>query len=74
MALHTVGGCGQAPNAFQFQQGNTVEGDCSTPEGCTVSETQQNSYQSGFAAAGGGVWATQFDVSGYGYLQVSNLH
>lgn len=27
-------------------------------------ETAPNSFQSGFAAAGGGVWATQFDVAG----------
>lgn len=64
MALHTVGGCGQAPNAYLSQTGTTIQGDCSHPEGCTVGENKPNSYQSGFAAAGGGVWAAQFDVSG----------
>jgi hypothetical protein len=38
--------------------------DCSQPSGCTVLETSPNSYNEGFAAAGGGVWATQFDVAG----------
>ena len=28
-------------------------------------EVSPNSYQAGFAAAGGGVFATQFDVAGY---------
>lgn len=62
MALHTTEGClhdGTVP-----QKGQNTGLDCSTGAGCVVIETTPNSYQSGFAAAGGGVWATQFDVSG----------
>lgn len=63
MALHTTAGCTHdtPPN----QLGVTGEIDCSQPSGCVVGETAINSYESGFAAAGGGVWATQFDISGY---------
>lgn len=46
------------------QKGSSQGVDCSTASGCVVAETAPNSYASGFAAAGGGVWATQFDVSG----------
>ncbi|THV07260.1 hypothetical protein K435DRAFT_959858 [Dendrothele bispora CBS 962.96] len=62
MALHTTSGCMHTtpPN----QMGQTLENDCSTPSGCTVGELQPNSFGSGFAAMGGGVWATQFDVQG----------
>ncbi|TFY63493.1 hypothetical protein EVG20_g6292 [Dentipellis fragilis] len=38
--------------------------DCSLGSGCVVSETKPNSFNEGFAQAGGGVFATQFDVSG----------
>jgi len=62
-ALHTTAGCmkGDAPN----QSGFTGSTDCSISTGCTVLETKENSLSSGFAAAGGGVWAVQFDVAGY---------
>ena len=40
------------------------ETDCSQPSGCIVSETSPNSFNAGFAEAGGGVWAAQFDVAG----------
>ncbi|KAJ7594710.1 concanavalin A-like lectin/glucanase domain-containing protein [Mycena floridula] len=61
-ALHSLPGCTQAQNPGQT--GITLGSDCSTPEGCLVRESHPNSYQSGFAAVGGGVWATQFDVAG----------
>ena len=32
--------------------------------GCTVMETAPNSIGAGFNGAGGGVYATQFDISG----------
>lgn len=62
MALHTTSGCihSTPPN----QHGQSGEADCSQPSGCIVAETSPNSYQTGFAAAGGGIFATQFDVSG----------
>ncbi|KAF5380159.1 hypothetical protein D9615_006142 [Tricholomella constricta] len=62
MALHTLPGCMHTtpPN----QMGVSKELDCSMPSGCVVAETAPNSYQAGFAAAGGGVFAAQFDVSG----------
>ncbi|KAF9456885.1 glycoside hydrolase family 16 protein [Collybia nuda] len=62
MALHTTPGCVHTtpPN----QMGTSAEVDCSQPSGCVVAETAPNSFGPGFAAAGGGVFATQFDVSG----------
>ncbi|KAF8067625.1 glycoside hydrolase family 16 protein [Lyophyllum atratum] len=62
MALHTLPGCTHTtpPN----QMGVSTELDCSQPAGCVVAETAPNSFQAGFAAAGGGVFAAQFDVAG----------
>lgn len=62
MALHTLPGCVHStpPN----QMGVTNETDCSQPSGCVVQEVVSNSFGAGFNAAGGGVWATQFDVAG----------
>ncbi|KAH9924368.1 concanavalin A-like lectin/glucanase domain-containing protein [Amylocystis lapponica] len=62
MALHTTEGCYHAPPPDQT--GYNVGLDCGTGSGCVVGVSQPNSYESGFAAAGGGVYATQFDVSG----------
>lgn len=62
VALHTTGGCLQDQNPGQT--GRTIGGDCATPQGCVVAETKPNSWGSGFAQAGGGVWATQIDVAG----------
>ncbi|KII86313.1 glycoside hydrolase family 16 protein [Plicaturopsis crispa FD-325 SS-3] len=62
MALHTTQGCTKTtpPN----QTGRSGQGDCSQGSGCVVSETKPNSWGSGFAQAGGGVFAAQFDVAG----------
>ncbi|KAF4563910.1 hypothetical protein EYR36_003155 [Pleurotus pulmonarius] len=62
MALHTLPGCTHTtpPN----QMGITRENDCSEPSGCVVAETSPGSLGAAFAAAGGGVWAVQFDVAG----------
>jgi hypothetical protein len=57
-----VPGCSQAQDAWQT--GASGETDCSQPSGCFVSEMRANSYGDGFAATGGGVWVTQFDVAG----------
>ena len=66
MALHTTQGC--VHNTPSDQLGNSAQGqgadDCSTASGCVVVESKTNSFGSNFAANGGGVWATQFDVSG----------
>ena len=62
MALHTSTGCTQATGVNQ--SGATSDTDCGTTSGCTVAEQQPNSFGAGFASAGGGVWATQFDSSG----------
>ncbi|THH13299.1 hypothetical protein EW146_g6908 [Bondarzewia mesenterica] len=61
-ALHTLPGCSQTPGAWQTGQSGQM--DCSQPSGCLVGETAANSFNEGFAQAGGGVWATQFDVAG----------
>ena len=62
MALHTTAGCFHEANVTQTGRNSGL--NCGTGSGCVVVENQPNSYESGFAAAGGGVWATQFDVSG----------
>ncbi|TFY83334.1 hypothetical protein EWM64_g679 [Hericium alpestre] len=62
-ALHTTPGCVFTEGAVQTgrQQGTK---DCSQGSGCVVAETKPNSFNAGFNDAGGGVWATQFDVEG----------
>lgn len=62
MALHTLPGCYHSPPPNQ--KGTDDDLDCSTAAGCVVHETTPNSFGTGFNNAGGGVWATQFDVSG----------
>ena len=69
MALHTTPGCFHVtpPNQLGFDgSGQNGAGgvDCSTPAGCTVTESQGGSFGAAFAQGGGGVWATQFDVAG----------
>ncbi|THU85086.1 hypothetical protein K435DRAFT_783462 [Dendrothele bispora CBS 962.96] len=64
MALHTVPGCNLQVNTDSGQTGRTVDTDCSTGTGCLVQETKPNSFGSGFANTGGGVFALQMDVSG----------
>ncbi|KAG9311601.1 concanavalin A-like lectin/glucanase domain-containing protein [Chiua virens] len=61
-AIHTTPGCYHSGNTDQL--GSTGATDCSQGSGCTVGETSQNSFFTGFANANGGVFATQFDVSG----------
>ncbi|KAJ6509852.1 concanavalin A-like lectin/glucanase domain-containing protein [Mycena vulgaris] len=64
MALHSYAGCVQPANVSQ--SGQTILHNCNdtTASGCTVAETKPNSFGSGFAQAGGGAFALQFDVSG----------
>ncbi|KAH9852960.1 concanavalin A-like lectin/glucanase domain-containing protein [Lenzites betulinus] len=66
MTLHAIGGCTQAPSAMQL--GKTAGSDCSaganSSQGCTVQETQPNSFGDGFNSNGGGVWGAKFDTDG----------
>ncbi|KAI0660223.1 concanavalin A-like lectin/glucanase domain-containing protein [Cubamyces menziesii] len=66
MSLHTLSGCNQPSSVKQL--GQTIGTDCSagadSATGCGVAETQPKSFGADFVSAGGGVWATQFDVSG----------
>ena len=62
IALDTLPGCYQAD--VTTQSGTTEATDCSTNEGCLVREIKPNSYGPGFAAAGGGVYAIELDVTG----------
>jgi hypothetical protein len=62
MALHTTAGCTH-PLAVN-EMGVAGGADCSTAAGCTVLESSPNSFESGFALMGGGVWACQFDAAG----------
>jgi len=62
MSLHTTAGCTHPVPVNETGVANGV--DCSTPAGCTVTESSPNSFESGFALVGGGVWACQFDVAG----------
>ncbi|KAI0746933.1 concanavalin A-like lectin/glucanase domain-containing protein [Daedaleopsis nitida] len=58
MAIHTTEGC------FYNNDPTITASNCTAGPGCTVHEQKPNSFGAGFAAAGGGVWATQFDVAG----------
>ena len=62
MALHTESGCTKPTGTNQT--GTDSSTDCSADAGCVVAEASLASVGSAFAAAGGGVWATQFDSSG----------
>ncbi|KNZ72585.1 putative glycosidase C21B10.07 [Termitomyces sp. J132] len=64
MAMHSDPGCMQAPQPGQT--GLTLNTDCGSADGrgCIVGETKHNSFGAGFNKAGGGVFATQLDVSG----------
>jgi beta-glucanase (GH16 family) len=55
-AVHTTPGCVQTLPAAQSGNSGSTGPDCSQAAGCVVQESKVNSYQEGFAAAGGGVW------------------
>lgn len=63
MALHSTEGCYQDRDNGGL--GDTIERDCSTPEGCAVREKKANSYGQAFNEAGGGVFALQMAPSGF---------
>lgn len=62
MAIHALTGCAKANDSQQT--GTNNNNNCTDGTGCTVLETNTNSAGAAFANAQGGVWATQFDVSG----------
>ena len=62
MALHTLPGCEHSTSLDQTGSNDGL--DCSASAGCVVHESTPNSVGAGFNGVGGGVWATQFDVSG----------
>lgn len=47
-----------------MQTGISGELDCSVGSGCVVNDYGQPSFGDGFGQAGGGVFATQFDIAG----------
>ncbi|OBZ74401.1 putative glycosidase C21B10.07 [Grifola frondosa] len=66
MTLHGTNGCMKTTPSTQTSQ--TISTNCSVVSGCSVLESAPNSYGEGFATAGGGVWATQFDVAVNDYV------
>ncbi|KIM25375.1 glycoside hydrolase family 16 protein [Serendipita vermifera MAFF 305830] len=66
MALHTVSGCTQAEGITQTGTTNvrSCDGNSSSGAGCTVVDPSTNSYGAPFAAAGGGMWVTEFATTG----------
>ncbi|KAH7105114.1 glycoside hydrolase family 16 protein [Auriculariales sp. MPI-PUGE-AT-0066] len=62
MTLHTLDGCMRADKSGSW--GDVGGKNCSTPAGCTIKDKNPSSYGAPFAQAGGGVWATQFDIAG----------
>jgi hypothetical protein len=66
MAVHALSGCTKSSSSQQT--GTNGSPNCTDGTGCTVEETNLNSAGAAFANAQGGVWATQFDVSGASQL------
>ncbi len=66
MALHTEAGCTQADGVTQtgITQVKNCDNNGSSGAGCTVLDANANSYGAPFAAAGGGVWVTEFAKTG----------
>lgn len=64
MALHTYAGCQVDSNTDHTGLIGVTNCNDTSMSGCTVTENNKNSYGAGFAQAGGGVFATQFDVAG----------
>ncbi|KAF8531330.1 concanavalin A-like lectin/glucanase domain-containing protein [Gautieria morchelliformis] len=64
MALHTTPGCNRTSDPNQSGTAGINNADCSPGSGCVIGDPDPRSWGQSFAAAGGGVWATQFDVQG----------
>ncbi|KAM6492062.1 glycoside hydrolase family 16 protein [Amanita muscaria] len=65
-ALHTTSGC--TVSAGGNMTGTLTNTNClstyTNDQGCSILETNPNSFGGAFSNANGGVWATQIDVSG----------
>lgn len=66
MALHTETGCSQADGVVQTGTTNvkSCDNNSTSGAGCTVLDPSTNSYGAPFAAAGGGMWVTEFAETG----------
>ncbi|KAH9478435.1 putative glycosidase C21B10.07 [Psilocybe cubensis] len=73
VALHTTPGCMHIDPPPPNQRGVSRQLNCTIDAGCTVGETAPNSFGAGFNAAGGGVYATQFDESGIWFWSRPNI-
>ena len=68
--LHTSNGCTHPPanESSSIETGTLISTDCynatNFDEGCIVQDPSTNSYGPGFAAIGGGVFATLWDDNG----------
>ena len=60
-----------APDQLGISVNNS---DCSPSSGCAVGDPDPRSWGQTFADAGGGVWATQFDVAGILYALLAPSH
>ncbi|BGP50602.1 hypothetical protein JCM10450v2_006521 [Rhodotorula kratochvilovae] len=67
-ALHTASGCTVSNGTSDNFSGTLTYGNCDSNanfnSGCTIRDPRASSYGSAFAAAGGGVWATQLAKDG----------
>ncbi|TCD64499.1 hypothetical protein EIP91_004027 [Steccherinum ochraceum] len=69
-SLHVGQTCNQPASAATQQSGKTTGSNCTVVpaldinSGCIVQETKQNSFGAGFAQAGGGVYAMQWNEQG----------
>lgn len=69
-SLHVASTCNQPTSAASQQSGKTTGTNCTVVPsldintGCIVQETKQNSFGAGFASAGGGVYAMQWNDQG----------
>ncbi|KPV74079.1 glycoside hydrolase family 16 protein [Rhodotorula graminis WP1] len=68
MAMHTADGCSVSNGTSDNFSGTLTYGNCfakaNDNSGCTIRDTRPASYGAAFAAAGGGVWATQLAKDG----------
>jgi len=66
MSLHTLGGCSQQSpvQSSTLIQSTQCGNDTNSNEGCVTVDNRPESFGPGFAAAGGGVYVTEYAASG----------